>query len=74
MIKKKLIKAIPIAQPAFVHNFQIPNFRFILSNQSVGGKRNGAITVRIVKLIVGVDNLSIITLNVSITGTSIHGL
>tara|TARA_B100000315_G_scaffold247409_1_gene276054 strand:- start:619 stop:843 length:225 start_codon:yes stop_codon:yes gene_type:complete len=74
MIKKKLIKAIPIAQPAFVHNLQIPNFRLILSNQSVGGKRNGAITVRIVKLIVGVDNVSIRALNVSITGTSIHGL
>ena len=74
MIKKKLIKVIPIAQPAFVHNFQIPNFRFIFSNQSVGGKRNGANTVRIVKLIVGVDNVSITALNVSIKGTSIHGL
>ena len=64
--KKKVMNAIPTTQPGLVQSFHNPNFRFILSNQSVGGKTKGINTVRAVKLIVGVDKASITDLNESI--------
>jgi hypothetical protein len=48
----------PDIPPAFVHSLQKPSFLCIFSNQSEGGKRNGNITVRMVKLIVGAESAS----------------
>ena len=45
--------------PGFVQVLHKPNFLCIFSNQSDGGNKNGKITVRIVKLIVGADSQSI---------------
>ena len=64
--KNKVINPIPTTQPAFVQSLQIPNLLLILSNQSDGGNKNGAKTVKIVKLTVGAANVSITDLNVSI--------
>ena len=58
-----MIKENPKIQPAFVHSRYIFSFRLILSNLSVGGKTNGVKIVRIVKLIVGADNVSTKDLN-----------
>jgi hypothetical protein len=44
-----------IKPPTFVQILHIPNFLLTLSNQSVGGKINGKITVKRVKEIVGAD-------------------
>ena len=65
-MKKNVIKERPKIQPALVHNRWIFSFRLILSNLSVGGKTSGVRIVRIVKLIVGADNVSTTDLNVSI--------
>ena len=49
--------------PFFVHKRQNPSLRWIFSNQSVGGKKNGKATVNIVKLIVGAEMASITDLS-----------
>ena len=56
----------PPIRPGLVHSLQIPNFRLIFSNQSVGGKTKGMKIVKSVKLTVGVESASITDLNVSI--------
>jgi len=57
---------IPTQSPGFVHSLHIPNLRFNLSNQSVGGKMSGVKRVKSVKLTVGAESVSITDLNVSI--------
>jgi hypothetical protein len=73
-IKKNVIKPIPPIRPGFVQSLHIPNFRFILSNQSVGGKTRGVKIDNKVKLIVGVESASITDLNVSIIRISNQSL
>ena len=53
--KKAVMTSMAIASPVCVQRRWKPNFLFILSNQSVGGKTNGVSTVKIEKLIVGDD-------------------
>ena len=59
MTKKAVINTIPMIPPVFVQIRHSPVFLCIFSNQSDGGKTNGNITVRTVKLIVGAESQSI---------------
>jgi|TARA_B100000678_G_scaffold287126_1_gene293171 hypothetical protein len=66
MVKNKVIVPRVIYNPGFVHILQNPNFRWIFSNQSPGGKINGNRIVANVKLIVGADMVSMMCFRVSI--------
>jgi hypothetical protein len=57
--KNAVIRIIPATPPGLVQILHSPNFLCIFSNQSEGGKINGNITVRMVKLIVGAESASI---------------
>ena len=63
--KKNVMMPIAATNPALLHNKYNFSLRFILSNQSVGGKSIGVTTVKIEKLIVGADKKSTVFLKES---------
>ena len=66
MIKNKVIVPRVTYNPGFVQILQNPNFRWIFSNQSPGGKINGNRIVASVKLMVGAEIISMKCFRVSI--------